>query len=74
MSGGELFEKISQSNFKMTEYEAKRYIRQLCEGLKHMHENSIVHLNIKPENIMFETKAAPSTSSNLKLVDFSLLK
>jgi serine/threonine protein kinase len=72
MSGGELFEKISQSNYKMTEYEAKRYIRQLCEGLKHMHENSIVHLNIKPENIMFETKAVPSTSSNLKLVDFSL--
>lgn len=38
------------------------------EGLKHMHENNIVHLNIKPENIMFESK----TSTSLKLIDFAL--
>ena len=52
----------------MTEYEAKRYIRKICEGLKHMHENNIVHLNIKPENILFESKI----SASVKLVDFSL--
>lgn len=68
LSGGELFEKLSDPNYKMTEYEAKRYIRQICEGLKHMHENNIVHLNIKPENILFESK----TSNNVKLVDFGL--
>ena len=68
LSGGELFEKISDPNYRMSEPEAKRYIRQICEGLIHMHENNIVHLDIKPENIMFETKASP----NVKLVDFGL--
>ncbi len=52
----------------MTEYEAKRYVRQICEGLQHMHENNVVHLDLKPENIMFETR----TSQNVKIVDFGL--
>ena len=52
----------------MTEEEAKKYIRQICQGLAHMHENNIVHLDIKPENIIFETKG----SFNIKLVDFGL--
>lgn len=68
MSGGELFEKIADPNYKMTEPEAKRYIRQICEGLQYMHENNIVHLDLKPENIMFETKS----SLKVKLVDFGL--
>lgn len=68
LSGGELFEKISNPSYKMTEYEAKKYIRQICEGLQHMHENNIVHLDIKPENILFESR----TSQNVKIVDFGL--
>jgi serine/threonine protein kinase len=68
LSGGELFEKIADPNYKMTEPEAKRYIKQLCEGLQNMHENNIVHLDIKPENILFESKTSP----NIKLVDFGL--
>ena len=31
----------------MSEAEVINYMRQACEGLKHMHENSIVHLDIK---------------------------
>jgi hypothetical protein len=68
LSGGELFEKLSDPNYKMTEPEAKRYIRQICQGLQHMHEQNIVHLDIKPENILFEKKNSP----NVKLVDFGL--
>jgi serine/threonine protein kinase len=52
----------------MTEEEAKKYIRQVCEGLQHMHENNIVHLDLKPENIVFETR----NSDKLKIVDFGL--
>ena len=33
-----------------------------------MHENSYVHLDLKPENIMFTTKR----SDDLKLIDFGL--
>ena len=68
LSGGELFEKIADPNYKMTEPEAKKYMRQICNGLLHMHENGIVHLDIKPENIIFETKNSPI----VKIVDFGL--
>lgn len=47
MSGGELFEKVSDESNRMTEQEAIEYIRQVCEGLQHMHENNYVHLDLK---------------------------
>ncbi|CAM4765861.1 unnamed protein product [Rotaria magnacalcarata] len=68
IAGGELFDRIADPNYKMTEAEAIKYMRQICEGLKHMHENNIVHLDLKPENIMCETK----TSTNIKICDFGL--
>lgn len=68
MSGGELFEKVSDEQNKMSEEEVIDYIRQICQALKHMHELSYVHLDLKPENIMFVTK----NSDRLKLIDFGL--
>ncbi|KAI1726538.1 protein kinase domain-containing protein [Ditylenchus destructor] len=68
MSGGELFEKVSDEKNKTTEEEAINYIRQVCVALSHMHENSYVHLDLKPENIMFTTRK----SNQVKLIDFGL--
>ncbi|KRY50894.1 Twitchin [Trichinella britovi] len=68
LSGGELFEKVSDEENRMTEDEAIGYMRQVCEGLAHMHERNIVHLDIKPENVMFCSK----NSNVLKLIDFGL--
>ncbi|CAA98064.2 Twitchin [Caenorhabditis elegans] len=68
MSGGELFEKVADEHNKMSEDEAVEYMRQVCKGLCHMHENNYVHLDLKPENIMFTTKR----SNELKLIDFGL--
>lgn len=47
VAGGELFDRIADPNYKMTEPEAKKYMRQICRGLLHMHENNIVHLDLK---------------------------
>lgn len=68
MSGGELFEKVSDEKNRMTEEEAAEYIKQVCNALKHMHNMSYVHLDLKPENIMFVTRQ----SNRLKLIDFGL--
>jgi serine/threonine protein kinase len=46
LSGGELFEKVADDQNRMTEAEARRYMAQVCHGLKHMHEMSYVHLVI----------------------------
>ncbi|KAH9366474.1 hypothetical protein HPB48_022308 [Haemaphysalis longicornis] len=68
MSGGELFERITAEDYKMSEAEVINYMRQICEGVKHMHEKNIIHLDLKPENIMCQTK----NSTNVKLIDFGL--
>lgn len=47
LSGGELFDQIADEDYKMTEAEVIRYMRQVCDGLQHMHEQNIVHLDIK---------------------------
>jgi serine/threonine protein kinase len=47
MSGGELFEKAADETNRMSEKEAIRYMRQICEGVQFMHENNTVHLDLK---------------------------
>lgn len=68
MSGGELFERITDEGYHMSEAEVVNYMRQICEAVRHMHEKNIIHLDLKPENIMCQTK----TSKNIKLIDFGL--
>jgi len=68
LSGGELFDQIADENYKMSEAEVIHYMKQICDGLRHMHEQNIVHLDIKPENILCETKK----SRGVKLIDFGL--
>lgn len=47
MSGGELFDQIADEDNKMTEGDVVRYVRQVCDGISHMHDQNIVHLDIK---------------------------
>ncbi|XKL66402.1 hypothetical protein PGB90_009822 [Kerria lacca] len=68
LSGGELFERITTDGYVMSEAEVINYMRQICEAIKHMHERNIIHLDIKPENIMCQTKF----STDVKLIDFGL--
>ncbi|KAG1672466.1 Twitchin [Nymphon striatum] len=68
MSGGELFERITSEDYRMSEAEVIDYMRQICEGVKHMHEKNIIHLDIKPENVMCQS----SKGNNVKLIDFGL--
>ncbi|KAJ8886799.1 hypothetical protein PR048_013011 [Dryococelus australis] len=68
LSGGELFERITAEGYTMSEAEVINYMTQICEGVKHMHEKNIIHLDIKPENIMCQTR----NSTNVKLIDFGL--
>ena len=47
LSGGELFDRVAAEDYKMTEAEVINYVQQVCKAMRHMHENNVVHLDIK---------------------------
>ena len=51
-----------RSNWK----ERYKIIKGICEGLHYLHENSIVHLDLKPANILLDDNMVP------KICDFGL--
>ena len=53
---------------RLTEAEALRYIRQVSETLKYVHSKGMLHLDIKPGNIMIDEEDNPI------LIDFGTSK
>lgn len=47
MEGGELFDRIIDENYNLTELDTVLFIRQICEGLRYMHKMYILHLDLK---------------------------
>ncbi|KAE9527726.1 hypothetical protein AGLY_012799 [Aphis glycines] len=68
ISGGELFERVVADDFTLTEKDCILFMRQICEGVDYMHKQNVVHLDLKPENIMCQSR----TSHYIKLIDFGL--
>lgn len=68
IAGGELFERIVDDNFEHTEPASVRYMQQILEGVAFMHRQNIVHLDLKPENIVCVDK----TGTSIKIIDFGL--
>eukprot|EP00879_Flechtneria_rotunda_P013082 GHRR01013662.1.p1 GENE.GHRR01013662.1~~GHRR01013662.1.p1 ORF type:complete len:403 (+),score=137.60 GHRR01013662.1:1267-2475(+) len=65
IAGGELFEHIA-SRATLTEATAAAMARSLLQYLAHIHALGIVHMDIKPENIMFDCHGADGV---MKVID-----
>ncbi|XP_047446142.1 myosin light chain kinase 2, skeletal/cardiac muscle isoform X2 [Mugil cephalus] len=70
VGGGELFDRIIDENYTLMELDALVFIRQICEGLQHMHKMSVLHLDLKPENILCVNRA----TNKIKIIDFGLAR
>lgn len=68
IAGGELFERIVDDNFEHTEPTSARYMQQILEGMQYVHKQNIVHLDLKPENIV----CVNTTGTQIKIIDFGL--
>ncbi|KAI8473120.1 MAG: kinase-like domain-containing protein [Monoraphidium minutum] len=65
LAGGELFDHISAEG-ALTEARAAAILRSLCLLLAHAHAQGIAHMDVKPENIMFD---AGGPEGVLKVID-----
>ncbi|KAM3604066.1 uncharacterized protein V6R79_005895 [Siganus canaliculatus] len=70
VGGGELFDRIIDENYTLMELDAVVFIRQICEGLQHMHKMYILHLDLKPENILCVNRVM----NKIKIIDFGLAR
>ncbi|XP_073674607.1 myosin light chain kinase, smooth muscle [Garra rufa] len=68
VAGGELFERIVDDSFEHTEVSSVGYMRQILEGIQYMHQKNIIHLDLKPENIVCMDR----TGIQIKIIDFGL--
>ncbi|XP_028141265.1 myosin light chain kinase, smooth muscle [Diabrotica virgifera virgifera] len=70
IEGGELFERVIDDDFILTEKSCTVFMRQICEGVDFIHKQRILHLDMKPENILCLTK----TGNRIKIIDFGLAR
>uniref|UniRef100_A0A4W4FCD3 Protein kinase domain-containing protein n=1 Tax=Electrophorus electricus TaxID=8005 RepID=A0A4W4FCD3_ELEEL len=70
VEGGELFDRIIDENYKLTELDTVLFIRQITEGLEYMHKMYILHLDLKPENILCVSRE----TNKIKIIDFGLAR
>ncbi|XP_036925750.1 myosin light chain kinase family member 4 isoform X3 [Sturnira hondurensis] len=70
VDGGELFDRIIDDNYNLTELDAILFIKQICEGIRHMHQMYILHLDLKPENIL----CVNQDTKQIKIIDFGLAR
>ncbi|XP_068162180.1 myosin light chain kinase, smooth muscle-like isoform X2 [Antennarius striatus] len=68
IAGGELFERLVDDSFEHTEPTSARYMQQILEGMRYVHHQNIVHLDLKPENIV----CVDTTGTRIKIIDFGL--
>jgi len=66
LAGGELFERVVDEDFDLTESHCVLFVRQICQGVEYLHDRHIVHMDIKPENIMCTEREG----TTIKIVDF----
>ncbi|XP_043267355.1 serine/threonine-protein kinase par-1-like isoform X2 [Venturia canescens] len=70
IQGGELFERVIDEDFVLTERSCAVFMRQICEGIEFVHAQHILHLDMKPENILCLTKEG----NRIKIIDFGLAR
>ena len=66
VGGGSLADKVASG--ALPEADAVRYIRQVASALEYVHSMNVMHLDVKPANILLNEK------DNAVLIDFGLAK
>ncbi|XP_075702542.1 serine/threonine-protein kinase 17A-like [Rhinoderma darwinii] len=69
-AGGEIFNQcVADQDEAFTEKDVVRLIHQILQGVLYLHRNNVVHLDLKPQNILL-TSSKPL--GYIRIVDFGL--
>lgn len=72
INGSTLAKQIENSpNHKLEEDVAISYFKQICDALQYIHSKKVLHLDIKPENILIDTSSGDNRAI---LIDFGVSK
>ncbi len=66
-NNGDLLKYLKQ-NGRISEDKARGYMKNICIGLAHIHSRSVLHWDIKLDNILLDT------DGGVKLCDFGVSK
>ncbi|XP_075886679.1 serine/threonine-protein kinase 17B [Nelusetta ayraudi] len=69
-AGGEIFDHCVSDEL-LPEAQVTRLIRQMLEGIQQLHQSNLVHLDLKPQNILLTSLSPPG---DIKIVDFGLAR
>jgi len=69
-NGGDLFETISSGDYSFSEQDASLYLYDILQALLYLHDRSIVHRDVKPENLLISESI--NGKKSLKLADFGM--
>ncbi|KAG7477235.1 hypothetical protein MATL_G00092010 [Megalops atlanticus] len=69
VAGGELFDFLAEKE-SLSEEQATKFLKQILDGVLHLHSKQIAHFDLKPENIMLLNRTSPHP--RIKLIDFGL--
>ncbi|KAI3359555.1 hypothetical protein L3Q82_013953 [Scortum barcoo] len=70
LAGGEIFDQcVADNDEAFTEKDVIRLAKQILTGVAFLHRNNVVHLDLKPQNILL-TSARPL--GDIRIVDFGL--
>nr|XP_005313976.2 serine/threonine-protein kinase 17A-like [Chrysemys picta bellii] len=69
-AGGEIFQQcVAEQDEAFTEQDVIRLVRQILRGVAYLHQHNVVHLDLKPQNILL-TSSSPL--GDIRIVDFGL--
>ncbi|XP_018424562.1 PREDICTED: serine/threonine-protein kinase 17A isoform X1 [Nanorana parkeri] len=69
-AGGEIFNQcVAEREEAFKEKDVQRLMRQILKGVSFLHRHNVVHLDLKPQNILL---TSDSPLGDIKIVDFGL--
>merc|ERR1712037_997422 len=69
LAGGDLITRTAPDDYCLTERKCQIFIRQIVRGIQFIHSQRILHLDIKPFNVVF---VHTENDHDLRIIDFGI--